>query len=85
MKPVPVDLPVCRRPTGRVPRSARTPRSVGTWEKLLEAREATAGWPGAEPTGEAIRKAVRTSSANVRMLWDALRAELDADSEATAA
>ena len=38
----------------------------------------TADWSDAELTGEAIRKAVHTSSANGRMLRDALRAERSA-------
>lgn len=65
-----------RRPTGPVPKSARTPRPTRTTDQLLnEARQATADWSDDELTGEAIRKAVRTSSANGRMLRDALRAE----------
>ncbi|WP_093801136.1 conjugal transfer protein [Streptomyces sp. Wb2n-11] len=67
-----------RRATGRVPQSARTPRPTRTADQLLsEAREATADWSDGELTAEAIRKAVRTSSANGRMLRDALRAERD--------
>ncbi|WP_328466658.1 DUF2637 domain-containing protein [Streptomyces sp. NBC_00448] len=65
-----------RRPTGPVPKSARTPRPTRTPDQLLtEARQATADWSDDELTGEAIRKAVHTSSANGRMLRDALRAE----------
>ncbi|WP_406273656.1 conjugal transfer protein [Streptomyces sp. NBC_00191] len=65
-----------RRATGRVPESARTPRTVRTPEQLLnEARSATADWSDGELTAEAIRKAVRTSSANARTLRDALKAE----------
>ncbi|MET9510058.1 conjugal transfer protein [Streptomyces flavidovirens] len=65
-----------RRATGRVPQSARTPRPTRTPEELLtEAREATADWSDGELTADAIRKAVRTSSANGRMLRDALKAE----------
>lgn len=78
-----------RRATGRVPESARTPRPVRTPDELLaEARSVTADWADAELTAEAIRKAVRTSSANGRMLRDTLkaeRAEPDAAAEATAA
>ncbi|MGW2508481.1 DUF2637 domain-containing protein [Streptomyces scopuliridis] len=89
VKPPAAVRPARRRPTGRVPESARAPRPVRTRDQLLtEAREATAGWPDAELTGEAIRKAVRTSSANGRMLRDALRAERDIQdpgTEATAA
>ncbi|WP_405493531.1 DUF2637 domain-containing protein [Streptomyces sp. NBC_00096] len=87
--PVPVGLPQSapalavaavqhapRRATGRVPESARTPRPTRTADELLgEARSATADWPDAELTAEAIRKAVRTSSANGRTLRDALKAE----------
>ncbi|MEV7865289.1 DUF2637 domain-containing protein [Streptomyces sp. NPDC088124] len=87
-KPAPA-RPARRASTGRVPESARTPRPIRTRDQLLiEARTATAGWPDAELTGEAIRKAVRTSSANGRMLRDALRAERgepDPGTEATAA
>ncbi|WP_307816328.1 MULTISPECIES: hypothetical protein [unclassified Streptomyces] len=65
-----------RRATGRVPQSARTPRPSRTRDELLaEARSATADWSDAELTAEAIRKAVRTSSANGRTLRDALKAE----------
>ncbi|MFF7156773.1 DUF2637 domain-containing protein [Streptomyces sp. NPDC008139] len=65
-----------RRPTGPVPKAARTPRPIRTPDQLLsEARQTTAGWSEAELTGEAIRKAVHTSSANGRVLRDALRAE----------
>lgn len=65
-----------RRPTGPVPKSARAPRPTRTPDELLnQARQATADWSDDELTGEAIRKAVHTSSANGRMLRDALRAE----------
>ncbi|MEV5946172.1 DUF2637 domain-containing protein [Streptomyces sp. NPDC051993] len=78
-----------RRATGRVPESARTPRPTRTPDELLaEARSVTADWSDAELTAEAIRKAVRTSSANGRLLRDTLRAERsapDAGAEATAA
>ncbi|MEU6849922.1 DUF2637 domain-containing protein [Actinacidiphila alni] len=80
--PAPLPVPVepapagPRRPTGPVPKAARTPRPTRTPDQLMrEAREATADWSDAELTGEAIRKAVRTSSANGRVLRDALRAE----------
>ncbi|MFB9582129.1 DUF2637 domain-containing protein [Streptomyces goshikiensis] len=87
--PAPVELPQSapalavaavqhapRRATGRVPESARTPRPTRTPDELLgEARSATADWPDGELTAEAIRKAVRTSSANGRTLRDSLRAE----------
>ncbi|MFE9570961.1 DUF2637 domain-containing protein [Streptomyces sp. NPDC006692] len=78
-----------RRATGRVPESARTPRPTRTPDELLaEARSVTADWSDAELTAEAIRKAVRTSSANGRMLRDTLKAERTAPragAEATAA
>jgi hypothetical protein len=65
-----------RRATGRVPESARTPRPIRTREQLLdEARSVTADWSDAELTAEGIRKVVRTSSANGRMLRDVLKAE----------
>jgi hypothetical protein len=65
-----------RRATGRVPVSARTPRPTRTPEQLLdEARSVTADWSDGELTAEAIRKAVRTSSANGRTLRDTLKTE----------
>ena len=80
--PAPLPAPVepapagPRRPTGPVPKAARAPRPTRTPDQLLtEARQATADWSDDELTGEAIRKAVHTSSANGRMLRDALRAE----------
>ncbi|MGX1886252.1 conjugal transfer protein [Streptomyces sp. NPDC055287] len=77
-----------RRATGRVPQSARTPRPTRTADQLLsEARKATADWSDAELTADAIRKAVRTSSANGRMLRDTLKKERTegGGTEATAA
>lgn len=75
-----------RRATGRVPESARTPRPTRTPDELLsEARSATADWPDAELTAEAIRKAVRTSSANGRTLRDTLKAERADQATAVAA
>ncbi|MET9597436.1 conjugal transfer protein [Streptomyces sp. NPDC006459] len=65
-----------RRATGRVPKSARTPRPTRDSDELLdEARSVTANWSDGELTAEAIRKAVRTSSANGRLLRDTLKAE----------
>jgi hypothetical protein len=62
-----------RRATGRVPAVARSPRPKRTPAELLdEARTATAGLPDAKVTAEGIRRAVRTSPANARMLRDAL-------------
>ncbi|MFE4855786.1 DUF2637 domain-containing protein [Streptomyces sp. NPDC056670] len=78
-----------RRATGRVPESARTPRPTRTPDELLaEARSVTADWSDAELTAEAIRKAVRTSSANGRLLRDTLKADRATsaeDAEAAAA
>lgn len=69
-----------RRPTGPVPEAARAPRPTRSPAQLLdEARQVTADWPDDALTGEAIRKAVRTSSANGRALRDALRAERSSD------
>ncbi|WP_406297713.1 hypothetical protein OG948_19190 [Embleya sp. NBC_00888] len=65
-----------RRSTGKVPTAAKsTGRTRSTDELLDEARKLTAGWPVDRLTGEAVRKAVRTSSANGRTLRDALLAE----------
>jgi hypothetical protein len=65
-----------RRATGRVPAVAKSPRPKRTPEQLLaEARAVTAGWPDAKVTAEGIRRAVRTSPANARMLRDTLLAE----------
>ncbi|NUK08656.1 DUF2637 domain-containing protein [Streptomyces lunaelactis] len=65
-----------RRATGRVPESARTPRPTRTPDELLsQARSVTADWSDEALTAEAIRKAVRTSSASARTLRDALKAE----------
>ncbi|MYT19976.1 conjugal transfer protein [Streptomyces sp. SID7760] len=75
-----------RRATGRVPKSARTPRSTRDSDALLEeARSVTDDWADGELTGEAIRKAVRTSSANGRLLRDTLKAERAAAAEEAAA
>ncbi|MGP3985098.1 conjugal transfer protein [Streptomyces sp. KR80] len=65
-----------RRSTGRIPKSARTPRPNRTPDQLLaEARTVTADWLDDELKAEPIRKAVRTSSANARMLRDTLLQE----------
>ncbi|MEU9414880.1 conjugal transfer protein [Streptomyces sp. NPDC048272] len=75
-----------RRATGRVPKSARTPRPTRDSDELLdEARSVTADWSDGELTAEAIRKAVRTSSARGRLLRDTLKAERVAAAEAPAA
>ncbi len=71
-----------RRSTGRVPKSARTPRAKRTPDQLLaEAREVTADWPDDALTGEAIRKAVRTAPPKARQLRDTLKAERAAAAE----
>ncbi|MEU1307560.1 hypothetical protein ABZ419_01450 [Streptomyces cinnamoneus] len=65
-----------RRATGRVPAVAKSIRPKRTPEELLdEARRVTADWPDAKVTGEGIRRAVRTSPANARMLRDTILAE----------
>ncbi|MCC8453443.1 conjugal transfer protein [Streptomyces rochei] len=73
---VAADSPRPRRATGRVPEVARSPRPKRTAAQLLEeARAATADWPDAQITAEGIRRTVRTSPANARMLRDTLLAE----------
>jgi hypothetical protein len=65
-----------RRATGRVPESARSRRPKRTSAELLaEARSATADWTDAQLTAEGIRRTLRTSPANARMLRDTLLAE----------
>ncbi|MYW04418.1 hypothetical protein GT354_40325, partial [Streptomyces sp. SID3343] len=65
-----------RKSTGKVPPAAKSfGRTRSTDELLVAARELTAGWPVDRLTGEAIRKAVRTSAAKGRTLRDALLAE----------
>ncbi|MFI1763200.1 conjugal transfer protein [Streptomyces sp. NPDC020800] len=74
--PAPVPPRPRRRPTGRVPAAARSPRPTRTADELLtEARKATADWADEELTAEAIRKAVRTAPAKARTLRDTLKAE----------
>ncbi|MET8492463.1 conjugal transfer protein [Streptomyces cellulosae] len=87
---VSADSPRPRRATGRVPEVARSPRPKRTVAQLFEeARAATAAWPDAQITAEGIRRAVRTSPANARMLRDTLLAEradrADGDAGAVAA
>jgi hypothetical protein len=87
---VSADSPRPRRATGRVPEVARSPRPKRTQAELLdEARAATADWPDAQITAEGIRRTVRTSPANARMLRDTLLAEradrADGDAGAVAA
>ncbi|WP_405807514.1 DUF2637 domain-containing protein [Streptomyces sp. NBC_00210] len=73
---VAAESPRPRRTTGRVPEAARSTRPKRTAAQLLdEARTVTAGWPDAELTAEGIRRNVRTSPANARMLRDTLRGE----------
>lgn len=87
---VSADSPRPRRATGRVPEVARSPRPKRTVAQLLEeARAATADWPDAQITAEGIRRTVRTSPANARMLRDTLLTEradrTDGDAGAVAA
>jgi hypothetical protein len=84
------DSPRPRRATGRVPEVARSPRPKRTAAQLLEeARAATADWTDAQITAEGIRRTVRTSPANARMLRDTLLTEradrADGDAGAVAA
>ncbi|WP_046730983.1 conjugal transfer protein [Streptomyces humi] len=73
---VPAASTAPRRATGRVPVAAKSPRTRRTPDQLMaEARKATAGLTDAEVTGEGIRRALRTSPANARMLRDALLTE----------
>jgi hypothetical protein len=65
-----------RRATGRVPEVAKSTRPKRTPAELLaEARAVTAGWPDVKVTAEGIRREVRTSPANARVLRDTLLAE----------
>ncbi|WP_042365983.1 DUF2637 domain-containing protein [Streptacidiphilus neutrinimicus] len=77
--PAAPDRTPVRRPrpaTGPVPTAARTPRPTRTPVELLEeARQLTADWPESQLTGEGIRKALRTSAANGRMLRELLQRE----------
>ncbi|MFE1415332.1 DUF2637 domain-containing protein [Streptomyces sp. NPDC058746] len=74
-----------RRATGRVPVAARSARPVRSPEELLsEARSITEAWPIEDLTGEAIRKALRTSPAKARVLRETLKAERIADATAQA-
>ncbi|GHD59290.1 DUF2637 domain-containing protein [Streptomyces goshikiensis] len=74
-----------RRATGRVPVAARSARPVRTPEELLsEARSITEAWPIEDLTGEAIRKALRTSPAKARVLRETLKAERTAHATAPA-
>ncbi|MGW0886297.1 hypothetical protein [Streptomyces sp. NPDC002671] len=86
VKPVPIETAPARsipaestrprRATGRVPAAAKSTRTRRTPEQLLtEARKETAAWPDGQITAEGIRRALRTSPANARILRDALLAE----------
>ncbi|MET9442386.1 conjugal transfer protein [Streptomyces sp. NPDC006610] len=76
LRAVPAESTPPRRATGRVPDAAKSTRPRRTPEQLLsEARTAMAGLPDAKVTAEGIRRAIRTSPANARMLRDALLAE----------
>jgi hypothetical protein len=80
-KSVTADSPRTRRATGRVPDVARSTRPKRTTDPLLsEARTATADWSDSRITAEGIRREVRTSPANARMLRDTLLAERATDS-----
>ncbi|MEV1023524.1 conjugal transfer protein [Streptomyces sp. NPDC050264] len=75
-RPVAAESTRPRGVTGRVPEAAKSSRPKRTPDELLaEARTATADWPDAKLTGEGIRRALRTSPANARMLRDTLRTE----------
>ncbi|MET8177239.1 hypothetical protein [Streptomyces sp. NPDC005336] len=78
--------PTRRRATGRVPDVAKpTRRPKRTPDQLLvEARAVTADWPDAKVTGEGIRREVRTSPANARMLRDTILSERAAAAERAA-
>ncbi|MCT9087325.1 DUF2637 domain-containing protein [Streptomyces sp. ASQP_92] len=79
LRPVAAVESTPRRATGRVPEAARTPRPTRTPDELLaEARSVTAEWSADRLTAEAIRRAVRTSSSNGRLLREALKAERSA-------
>ncbi|MEU1310256.1 DUF2637 domain-containing protein [Streptomyces cinnamoneus] len=90
--PVPVrsvvvaaDRPRPRRTTGRLPESARSTRTRRTADELLaEARSLTESWSADELTADRLRKTLRTSPANGRMLRDTLRGERDANTAAEA-
>ncbi|MFF7204238.1 DUF2637 domain-containing protein [Streptomyces sp. NPDC008141] len=75
-RPVAAESTRPRRATGRVPEVARSARPRRTAAQLLdEARSATADWVDGQITAEGIRRTVRTSPANARMLRDTLLAE----------
>ncbi|MFB7113123.1 conjugal transfer protein [Streptomyces sp. NPDC056291] len=79
---VDTESPRPRWATGRVPAVAKSTRPKRTTAQLLdEARAVTADWPDAKVTAEGIRREIRTSPANARMLRDAILAERSATAE----
>ncbi|MFH9988434.1 conjugal transfer protein [Streptomyces luteogriseus] len=76
IRPVAAESTRPMRATGRVPDAAKTPRVRRSPEQLMsEARTLTADWSDTQITGEGLRRALRTSPANARMLRDALLAD----------
>ncbi|MEW1634500.1 conjugal transfer protein [Streptomyces sp. NPDC093801] len=83
---VAADRPRPRRATGRVPESARSATPTRSRDELLaEARSLTEAWSVKELTADRLRKTLRTSPANGRMLRDTLRREREASAAAEAA
>ncbi|MGW3095891.1 DUF2637 domain-containing protein [Streptomyces sp. NPDC001102] len=73
---VAAESPRPRRATGRIPEAAKSTRPRRTADQLLaEARTVTADWTDAQVTAEGIRRTLRTSPANARMVRDTLLAE----------
>ncbi|MFG2814300.1 hypothetical protein [Streptomyces sp. NPDC048410] len=65
-----------RRATGRVPQAAKSTRIRRTFDQVLtKARDMTTDWPDAKVTAEGIRRAVRTSPADARLLRDTILTE----------
>ncbi|MFI1441413.1 DUF2637 domain-containing protein [Streptomyces fructofermentans] len=80
-RPVAAESTRPRGATGRVPDAARSPKARRTPAQLLdETRTVTADWSDGRITAEGIRRTVRTSPANARMLRDTLLAERAAKS-----
>ncbi|MEW1633281.1 conjugal transfer protein [Streptomyces sp. NPDC093801] len=83
---VAADRPRARRATGRVPQSARSTAPTRSRDELLaEARSLTESWSMKDLTADRLRKTLRTSPANGRMLRDTLRGEREASAAAEAA
>lgn len=83
---VAADRPRPRRATGRVPESARSSTPTRSRDDLLaEARSLTESWSVKELTADRLRKTLRTSPANGRMLRDTLRGEREAAAAEVAA